>query len=380
MKKLIVCILIAGLILCNTAFAEGAKPACGAYCVAEQRTGKAVSGVNEQQQMFPAGLTKLMSFLLFFEALETGSVSTDAEVSVSQNAASKGGTSVFLDAGASYAFAELLQAAVVSSGNDATVALAEHLTGSEEAFTEKMNERAGELGLGCSFADPTGLSAETRASAEDLAVIAAKLAEHPEFFKYSTIWTYKFIHDSGRETELTSANKLIKSETYDGMTTGSAKEAGYCLAASMEQNGSRFLCIVLDAETSDDRFLLASELLSTAAASYTSHEIVRKGAKVKSVEISGAREKEIPLYAAEDLSLLLEKDIEIQKSINLREKLSAPLAAGEKAGELIVTASDGGKYVVELVVGEDIAENSFGSSLSKVLSIWLVRTAEHNTL
>ena len=164
------------------------------------------------------------------------------------------------------------------------------------------------------------------------------------------------------------------------MTTGSAKEAGYCLAASMEQNGSRFLCIVLDAETSDDRFLLASELLSTAAASYTSHEIVRKGAKVKSVEISGAREKEIPLYAAEDLSLLLEKDIEIQKSINLREKLSAPLAAGEKAGELIVTASDGGKYVVELVVGEDIAENSFGSSLSKVLSIWLVRTAEHNTL
>lgn len=376
MKKLIVCILICAMMLPNIAFAEGEKTSCGAYCTVEQRTEKTVSAANETQQMFPAGLTKLMSFLLFFEALEEGTVRADTEVTVSQNAASKGGTSVFLDAGAKYPFSELLQATVVSSGNDAAVALAEHIAGSEGAFTEKMNARAAELGLGCSFADPTGLSAQTRASAAELAVIAAKLAEHAEFFNYSKIWTYTFTHASGRETELTSANKLIKSEVYDGMTTGSAKEAGYCLAASMEQNGSRFICIVLDAQTSDDRFLLASEMLSTAAASYSSHEIVRKGAKVKNAEIAGAREKEIPLYAAEDLSLLLKKDVEIQKSIHLREDLAAPLSAGEKAGEMIVTTSDGAKYAVELVVGEDIAENRFGSCLGRVVRIWLERREE----
>ncbi|MBR4079342.1 MAG: hypothetical protein IKK29_03960, partial [Christensenellaceae bacterium] len=192
-----------------------------------------------------------------------------------------------------------------------------------------------------------------------------------EFFKYSTIWTYRFTHRSGRETELTSANKLIKSETYDGMMTGSAKEAGYCLAASMKQNGSRFICVVMDAKTSDDRFLLASEKLSAAAAEYESQEIVRKGEKVKNAEVKGAREKEVPICAAEDLSLLLKKGTEVQKSLNLRENLSAPLTAGEKAGELIVTASDGTKYAVELIVGEDVAENSFGSSFGKILSIWL---------
>lgn len=370
MKKLIVIILIVGMIFGNTAHAESGKP-CGAYCVTEQRTGSTIAGENAQRQMFPAGLTKLMSFLLFFEALEEGSIRMETEVNVSQNAASKGGTSVFLDAGASYPFGELLQAAVVSSGNDATTALAECVAGSETAFTERMNSRAAELGIGSSFADPTGLSTETRASAEELSVIAAKLAEHEEFFKYSTIRTYRFTHRSGRETELTSANKLIKSETYDGMTTGSAKEAGYCIAASIKQNGSRFLCIVLNAQTSDDRFLKASELLSAAAAEYESQEIVRKGAKVKNAEVKGARQKEVPIVAAEDLSLLLKKGTEIQKSLNLREDLSAPLFAGEKAGELIVTASDGSKYAVELIVGEDVAENSFGGSLKRIAGVWL---------
>jgi len=374
MKKITAILLILLMLWTQPAFAE--TSAEGVWCVMEQRSGQVITGSREQEQRFPAGLTKLMSFLLFFEALDAGEVQKTAMVTVSENAASKGGTSVFLDAGAAYPFEELLRAAVVSSGNDATTALAEHMAGSEEAFVERMQKRAGEMGLSCAFADATGLSTETRASAKELAAIAAELAEHSGFFEYSGIWTYTFVHENGRETELTSSNKLIKSEVYDGMATGSSKDAGYCLAASMPQNGSHFLCIVMNAENSDQRFSTASGLLGTAAAAYMPYDIVEKGAKVKNVSISGAKQKEITLYAAEDLSLLLPKDQDIEKTIHLREDLKAPLSAGERAGELIVTASDGTKYSVALVVAEEIPESSLRGSLSRIMSLWLSRGTE----
>lgn len=369
MKKIVSVILIFMIFLARPVFAEGEEQ--GIWCVTEQRSGQMIAGSREEEQRFPAGLTKLMSFLLFFEAMERGEVSGTDQVTVSRNAASKGGTSVFLDEGTAYSFEDLLRAAVVSSGNDATVALAEHIAGSEEAFVEKMTKRAGELGINGSFADATGLSPETKLSAKELAVIAGELAEHKKFFEYSNIWTYTFVHQDGRETELTSSNKLIKSDTYDGMATGSSREAGYCLAASMPQNGSRYLCIVLNAENSDRRFDLASGLLGTASAGYMPYDIVAAGAKVKTVNIPGAKEKETVLYAAEELSLLLPKDQDIQKTVHLREDLSAPLSAGEAVGELIVTATDGSKYTVPLIVKEAVEEGSLRSSLSRILRLWL---------
>lgn len=370
MKRIAAIIVVFLILAVRPAFAEREQ---AAYCVTEQRSGQIICESGAGEQYFPAGLTKLMSYLLFYEALDAGEVSQSDRVQISKTAASRGGASVFLDAGAEYSFSELLHAAVISSGNDATVALAEHVAGSEEAFVERMNRRAEELGLACNFADATGLSEKTRASAGELARIAAELADHGAFFEASGVWTETFVHESGRETELTNANRLIKNQLYDGMATGSAKGAGYCLAASMPKSGSRFLCIILHAENSTERFQIAEEQLSAAAAEYLPHEIVSAGVKVKTVAIPGAREKETALYAAEDLCLLLPKDLEVRKSIYLREDLAAPLRAGESVGELIVTASDGSSYAVELIVRQDLEDGSLRSSLSRILALWMTK-------
>lgn len=356
-----ICLMVLCLLMGNRVYAG--------YYVTEQKTGAVIAQEDANRQVFPAGLTKLMSVLLFFEALEEGAVAEDTMVTISQNAASKGGTSVFLDAGTQYPFAELLQAVIVGGGNDAATALAECVAGSEAEFTARMNARAAELGLECSFADLTGLSAETRISAAALGKIAAELAAYEAFFDSSTIWTYRFTHESGRETEITSANRLIRSAVYDGMMTGSAREAGYCVAASLRQDGTHYLCIVLDADSSEERFLRASELLSTAAAAHTVREIVRAGEQVQTIAVAGARE--VPICAAEALTLLLPGDVTAETQLHLREDLAAPLAAGEQVGELIVKTSDGAHYAVALIAMEDVAEVGFLHSLKRVLGVWL---------
>ncbi|MBQ6691984.1 MAG: D-alanyl-D-alanine carboxypeptidase, partial [Clostridia bacterium] len=343
-----VCILLI-LSFFIPAAAVRAESEQGIYVI-EMSTLTTLSEENADAKIYPAGLTKLMSFLLFFEALDNGEVKESDVVTVSPNAASKGGTSVFLDAGSSYTFAELLKAAIVSSGNDAAVALAEHISGSEAAFTGKMNERAKELSVSPAFADPAGLDKKNLFSARELGRIACELCKHNAFYKYSTIWTYTFTHNSGRATELTSANKLIKTQGFDGITTGSSSGGGYCLAASASSGKARFIAIILGAPNSETRFETARTLLNEACASYSVYEASRKGARVKSQSISGAKKETVDICAAEDLVLLINKQDEqgITKSIEIGE-LKAPLKAGDTVGALVVTLPDGEQKRVDLV-------------------------------
>ena len=369
-----VCILLI-LSFFIPAAAVRAESEQGIYVI-EMSTLTTLSEENADAKIYPAGLTKLMSFLLFFEALDNGEVKESDVVTVSPNAASKGGTSVFLDAGSSYTFAELLKAAIVSSGNDAAVALAEHISGSEAAFTGKMNERAKELSVSPAFADPAGLDKKNLFSARELGRIACELCKHNAFYKYSTIWTYTFTHNSGRATELTSANKLIKTQGFDGITTGSSSGGGYCLAASASSGKARFIAIILGAPNSETRFETARTLLNEACASYSVYEASRKGARVKSQSISGAKKETVDICAAEDLVLLINKQDEqgITKSIEIGE-LKAPLKAGDTVGALVVTLPDGEQKRVDLVCAEDIEESSVISALKKLLGMWLRGTA-----
>ena len=369
-----VCILLI-LSFFIPAAAVRAESEQGIYVI-EMSTLTTLSEENADAKIYPAGLTKLMSFLLFFEALDNGEVKESDMVTVSPNAASKGGTSVFLDAGSSYTFAELLKAAIVSSGNDAAVALAEHISGSEAAFTGKMNERAKELSVSPAFADPAGLDKKNLFSARELGRIACELCKHNAFYKYSTIWTYTFTHNSGRATELTSANKLIKTQGFDGITTGSSSGGGYCLAASASSGKARFIAIILGAPNSETRFETARTLLNEACASYSVYEASRKGARVKSQSISGAKKETVDICAAEDLVLLINKQDEqgITKSIEIGE-LKAPLKAGDTVGALVVTLPDGEQKRVDLVCAEDIEESSVISALKKLLGMWLRGTA-----
>lgn len=343
-----------------------------AYALIEANTGQMIAQRNAEEKLPVAGLTKLMSFLLCYEAIEQGAVRADDLVSVSQEAAKKGGTSVFLDAGSQYSFETLLGAAIICSANDATVALAEHIAGNEAAFVQRMNERAGQLGLSCVFSDATGISEQTMMSANDLAIIASALAKYPAYFKYSSVWLSTFTHASGRETQMSSANKLIKSEGFDGMLTGSSAAAGYCLAGSLKSGSARYICVVLGDAKTDDRFTFAKGALNYAAATYSVKQIAQKGAKVKEASLTGSGNQTVNIYAAEDLSLLLKKGEEqgIQKQVEIAE-LIPPLAAGEQVGSLTVTLPGGETRSVPLVLQEAVEETGFYSSLRRILACWL---------
>ncbi len=338
-----------------------------AYALIEANTRQIIASENGEEKFHAAGLTKLMSYLLFFEALADGKVRSEDSVRVSQEAAKKGGTSVFLDSGTSYSFETLLKPAIMCNANDAVTALAEHVAGSEAAFVELMNARSKELGLSCTFADCTGISSESLVSANDLAVIAAELSKYSGFFKYSTIWLDTFTHESGRETEMSNSNVLIKNDLYDGMSTGSTPSSGYSAAISAKSGGGRFIAIVIGDKDTSSRFKLAEELIGYAIATFGVKQIAQQGGKVKTLPVANGDVEEVGVYAKEDLSILYKKGEEGSISTNIQvDELTAPLQKGQIVGKIVITAPEG-EISVALAVDQDVKEQSFGSGWHRLL-------------
>lgn len=349
-----------------------------AYALIEANTRQIIASENGDGKFHAAGLTKLMSYLLFFEALADGKVRAEDSVRVSQEAAKKGGTSVFLDSGTSYSFETLLKPAIMCNANDAVTALAEHVAGSEAAFVELMNARAKELGLSSTFADCTGISSESLVSANDLAVIAAELSKYSGFFKYSAIWLDTFTHESGRETEMSNSNVLIKNELCDGMSTGSTPSSGYSAAISAKSGGGRFIAIVIGDKDTGSRFKLAEELIGYAIATFGVKQIAQQGGKVKTLPVANGDVKEVGVYAKEDLSILYKKGEEGSISTNIQvDDLVAPLQKGQVVGKIVITAPEG-EISVALAVDQDVKEQSFGSGWHRLIRgfLGLVEEAE----
>ena len=343
------------------------------FLLMEANTGNVIDSQNEKEELEVAGLVKLMSLLVIYDALDSGAINAKDAVTISEEAHSKGGVRVFLDAGASYPVEDLLKPAVMCGANDAITALGEHIAGSENGFVERMNAKAKDLGLSCTFVDCTGLSDQNRMSAYDCAVIGAELSKHPAYFKYSSIWMDTFTHESGRETEMANSNKLVKTEGFDGMLTGSTSKSGYHLVSSYKSGGARYICVVIGDNKTDDRFTLAREKTQEAAGKYAVKQIAKAGTKVKTVELQGAPNGEIDLYAGQDFSLLLDKSAEstMKKEVVVREDLALPLAAGDVAGQLVITLADGSQQSIDLMVKEDVEERSFQMSLKKIAGLWL---------
>lgn len=342
-----------------------------AYALIEANTGTVIASAGGEEQMPAAGLTKLMSCLLIYEAIDNKTVSVQDSVRISKEAAAQGGTQVFLDAGAEYTIEELLKPMVMSSANDATVALAESVAGSEAAFVQLMNQRASQMELGASFADCTGLSEASTMSALDAARVAAELSKHSAFFKYSSLWLESFTHKSGRETEMSNANRLVR-EGCDGMMTGSVGVESYHVAASLASGNARYICVVMGDKSSSDRFKFAKAGVDYGASVYTVKEIARQGAKVTEVKVSGGDTKEAELVASQDLVLLLKKgeDSGMQKEIEA-EDLNAPVKAGDEVGMLKIKMAGGEEYSVPLTVKSDISAKSFMTSLARISGEWL---------
>ncbi|MBQ7797594.1 MAG: D-alanyl-D-alanine carboxypeptidase [Clostridia bacterium] len=231
---------------------------------------------NSTARMPVASIVKLMTIMLTFEHINSGAISLDDKVMVSENASGMGGSQIFLDANCEYNLGELLKSVIVCSANDSSVALAEHIAGSESSFVSLMNERVKEMGLeNTNYINCTGLPADNQYScALDVSKILSNVFTYEKYHEYSSVWLENFAHPSGRTTEMTNTNRL--SRFYDGCIggkTGSTSEAGYCLAVGAKRNNLSLISVVLGANTTKERFKSASDLLNYGFANYENYVI-----------------------------------------------------------------------------------------------------------
>ncbi|MGN0822839.1 MAG: D-alanyl-D-alanine carboxypeptidase family protein, partial [Candidatus Gallimonas sp.] len=230
---------------------------CKSAYLCDFDTGTVVYRQNETERLPIASMCKIMTLLLSFEAVDDGALSYDEQIVISDRAAGMGGSQVFLDANLAYSAEQLMKSVAVCSANDSCVALAERIAGSEEAFVEKMNARARELGAeNTLFANCTGLPREPQYScAQDVSVMLRALLTHGKYYEFSKVWLEDFAHPDGRTTSMTNTNKLIRFyKGCDGGKTGYTAQAGFCLASTAKRGDTRLVSVVIGAESSDKRF------------------------------------------------------------------------------------------------------------------------------
>ena len=307
----------------------------------EQTTGKVLFAKNEREPLAPASITKIMSLLLVMEAIDRGSLAPESEVCCSDHAASMGGSQIWLEPGEIMTVDDLLKAAAIASANDATVALAEAVAGSESAFVELMNKRAAELGMtDTTFQNAVGLDEEGHlTSARDIAIMSAELLRHPLITQYSTVWMSEL---RGGETQLVNTNRLIR--TYEGSTglkTGTTSGAGKCLAASATRNDLSLVAVVLGCQSSDDRFAAGRALLDYGFANYTCFVPTLPEEGLTSVEVKGGVERRVQPACTPGAGFVVEKALveSITQRVELQQQLEAPVQQGQIIGRVVVEAN-----------------------------------------
>lgn len=292
---------------------------CKASILIERNSNEILLENNSHEHLPIASVTKLMTILLTLEQIDTGTLSIDDYITVSSNASGMGGSQVFLDANQQYNVGELLKSVIVASANDSSVALAEHIAGSENNFVRLMNEKANELDLkDTNYVNCTGLpSTEGYSSAYDQAIILNKVLDYPLYHQYSSIWFEEFTHPSGRTTQMTNTNKL--SRFYEGCIggkTGSTNQAKYCLAVGAKRNDMELISVVLGAEDSKIRFNISSNLLNYGFDNFETTTLFDKAMLAdKTVAIKGM-DRHTTLTAERDFSLTKKKGEEINYTIN----------------------------------------------------------------
>lgn len=354
MRKFLAACLTAALLVCSVPSAmavEGAPAVDAAAAVLmEKETGTVLFEQNAHDKLEPASVTKVMTLLLLMEALEAGRLKTDEMVTVSTRAASMGGSQVYLKEGEQMSADEMLKAVAVASGNDASVALAEHLAGSEEGFVALMNKRAGELGMkDTNFVNCTGLPAAGHlTSAYDIALMSRALIHHPEVRKYTTIWMDTIRNGS---FQLANTNKLIR--FYDGATglkTGSTDSALYCLSATAERDGMELIAVVLKSPSSEKRFESAKAMLTFGFANYTILDVY-PGAVLPPIDVLLGKQSQVQPALSRSSRILIDKANlnNVDTQLNLAEQVEAPVEAGQKLGEMVVTVGGEVKETIPIV-------------------------------
>ena len=351
---------------------------CAAALLLEPESGQILFEMNADAPRAVASVTKVMTILLTLEAIEQGRISVDQSVAISEKASGMGGSQVLLDTGEVQTVDVLLKSMIVGSANDASVALAELMYGSQELCVDQMNARAAELGMAHThFVNCTGLPAEGQhTTARDVARMTMAMLRHELYFRYSGVWLDEVDHGDGRVTQLTNTNKLIRLyDGCDGGKTGSTDEALYCIAATARRGDMRLIAVVLGAPSGSERFDLAAKMFDYGFANYRLYPVAQRGTKIKgTLPVDGGRPDGMSLILDGDLTLLVTKGSEQDVSLvpELPERVEAPVELGDLIG--YVRVEQGGRMLAKLpVVAASASEiKGFDGNLKKLLRHWVL--------
>lgn len=373
--KVIALIMLIAMIFTSVAYAkndEAEDCEVKAIIVMHKVSGRIIKAQCEDEKLPVAGLVRLPMLLVIAEAIENGELKLSAEVTVTKAAADVKGPTAFIEANEVITVEELYKSAAMICAGDAIYALAEKLCGSEEAFCEKLNERLKKLGLDCTYSGLTG--EQILLSAKDVAKISAELSKCESYLKYSSIYMDSITHSNGKDTELVNQNRLIRNmQGCKGLATGSSGDSMYCGSFYVERNSCEYICVVLGAKNSADRFTAAQSAIEEAFASYKDNKIASKGEIIlKDYPISGATQKKCNIVALYDLSVLTEQSSgKLTCTYDLPRYITAPAKAGDVVGNATYSDAEG-KVVcsLELTVEKDIDRALFSDFFFMVLCAW----------
>ncbi|MEH7083772.1 D-alanyl-D-alanine carboxypeptidase family protein [Neobacillus drentensis] len=317
----------------------------------ERDTGKVLYEKNGNEELPPASMTKIMTMLLIMEAVDKGKLTWNEKIRASEYAASMGGSQIFLEPGEEMTTKEMLRGIAIGSGNDASVAMAERIAGSEEAFVDMMNDKVKELGLKHTFfKNTTGLPVSGHFStANDMAIMAKELLKYEDITKFTGMYEAYLRENTDKKFWLVNTNKLVRFYPgVDGLKTGFTAEAKYCLTATAQKNGMRVIAVVFGAPTSKERNAQVTKMLNYAFNQYQTHPMYKRNQIIAKARISKGQEKSIEAVTSEPISLLTkkgEKTEDVKQKIKINKNLQAPINKGDKIGTIQLIKD--GKVFVE---------------------------------
>lgn len=365
MKKILILLMINFLFISvvsaeDLKLAENAKSAI----LIEASTGEILFEKNADERLVPASMTKMMSMLVIIEAIENGDLKWNQEIQVSENASSMGGSQILLETGEKMSVRDLFKGVAIASGNDAVVALAEAVAGTEDAFVQKMNDKAKELGLkNTNFKNPHGLdTANHYSSARDMSLIAKELVKHEKVLEFTSVYEDYLRENTDRKIWLVNTNKLVRFyDGVDGLKTGFTEGAGYCLTATAKKDGMRVIAVVMGEADSKTRNQEVSEMLDYAFAQYKLENLLEDGYSLGKYKVYNGKAEFVTVIPKDGATILRKKGEKSSKAtyeVDVYE-LKAPLKKGDVVGSLKI--KEDGKVIrkVKLTVDKNVKKANY---------------------
>ncbi len=373
-KGLIILLMFSFLFVPIVKAENDMAPTAKSAILIEASTGKILYNKNANERLAPASMTKIMSMLLIMEAIEKGQISLDDKVLISQNAASMGGSQLFLQPNQTAKVEDLLKGIAIASGNDAVVAMAEKIGGTEEKFVEMMNKKAQELGLkNTQFKNPHGLDTQDHySSSYDMAMMAKELVKHETILNYTSVYEEYLTKSDGTELWMVNTNKLVKFyEGVDGLKTGYTATAGYCLTATALKNGMRLISVVMGEDSSANRSTDTVALLNYGFNSYKLNTIVSKDKNLGQVKINKGQKEYANLRVKDSVTELLNineknKKYTFQTDIN---NVTAPIKEGKKVGTLQVKYKNKVVKTADITIDRDVQKANLWDLFKRNMSL-----------